>query len=142
LKGSSIGALTALPYAMAADVVDVDSARTGKSQGGAYFSIWSMTRKLAYALGLFIGTNLVVLFGFNSLADPLDTTNTTFALVMLAVTYSMIPAVFKFVAMPLLWNYSLTEERVREIQSDIARGGPDLRPPAPGSPELVNPPAA
>lgn len=142
LKGSSIGALTALPYAMAADVVDVDSARTGKSQGGAYFSIWSMTRKLAYALGLFIGTNLVVLFGFNSLADPLDTTNTTFALVMLAVTYSMIPAVFKFVAMPLLWNYSLTEERVREIQADIARGGQDLTPPAPGSPELVNPPAA
>lgn len=123
LKGSSIGALTALPYAMAADVVDVDSARTGKSQGGAYFSIWLMTRKLAYALGLFIGTNLVVLFGFNSLADPIHTTNSTFALLMLAVTYSVIPALFKFVAMPLLWNYPLTEQRVREIQQEIDTGG-------------------
>ncbi len=142
LKGSSIGALTALPYAMAADVVDLDSAQTGKSQGGAYFSIWSMTRKLAYALGLFIGTNLVVLFGFDSLADPRNTTNTTFALLMLGVTYSVIPALFKFVAMPLLWNYSLTEERVREIQAQIARGRAAPNPPAPGSPELVNPPAA
>jgi Na+/melibiose symporter-like transporter len=39
---------------------------------------------------------------------------------MLAVTYSVIPALFKFVAMPLLWNYPLTEERVAQIQSEIA----------------------
>jgi Na+/melibiose symporter-like transporter len=119
LKGSSIGALSALPYAMAADVVDLDSRQTGKRQGGAYFSIWTMTRKLAYALGLAVGAYIVVMFGFNSLADPFNTTNTPFALLMLAVTYSMIPALFKFVAMPLLWNYPLTEERVAEIQEEI-----------------------
>ena len=119
LKGSSIGALSALPYAMAADVVDVDTSMTGKRQGGAYFSIWSMTRKLAYALGLVIGTSLVVFWGFDSLADPLNTTNTTFALLMLAITYSVAPALFKFVAMPLLWNYPLTEEKVAEIQAKI-----------------------
>ena len=119
LKGSSIGALSALPYAMAADVVDVDTAKTGKRQGGAYFSIWSMTRKLAYALGLFVGTSLVVFWGFNSLADPLNTTNTAFSLLMLAITYSVIPAMFKFVAMPLLWNYPLTEQKVSEIQQEI-----------------------
>ena len=120
LKGSSIGALSALPYAMAADVIDVDAAQTGKRQGGAYFSIWSMTRKLAYALGLFVGTNLVVFWGFDSLADPVNTTNSQFSLIMLAVTYSVIPALFKFVAMPLLWNYPLTEERVAQIQTEIA----------------------
>ena len=102
------------------DVIDVDAAQTGKRQGGAYFSIWSMTRKLAYALGLFVGTNLVVFWGFDSLADPVNTTNSQFSLIMLAVTYSVIPALFKFVAMPLLWNYPLTEERVAQIQSEIA----------------------
>ena len=122
LKGSAIGALSALPYAMAADVVDVDTAMTGKRQGGAYFSIWSMTRKLAYALGLFVGTSLVVFWGFDSLADPLNTTNTPFVLLMLAVTYSVIPALFKFVAMPLLWNYPLTEEKVVEIQAEMKTG--------------------
>lgn len=120
LKGSSIGALSALPYAMAADVIDVDESRTGKRQAGTYFSIWLMTRKLAYALGLFIGTNMVVLFGFNSLADPLNTTNTAFALLMLACCYSVIPALFKFVALPLLWHYPLTESRLEEIQAEIA----------------------
>ena len=122
LKGSAIGALSALPYAMAADVVDVDTAMTGKRQGGAYFSIWSMTRKLAYALGLFVGTSFVVFWGFDSLADPLNTTNTAFALLMLAVTYSVVPALFKFVAMPLLWNYPLTEEKVAEIQAEMKTG--------------------
>ncbi|MDH3643585.1 MAG: MFS transporter [Gammaproteobacteria bacterium] len=124
LKGSAIGALSALPYAMAADVVDLDAAQTGKRQGGAYFSIWSMTRKLAYALGLLVGTNLVVLFGFDSLADPRNTTNTAFALLMLAVVYSVVPAIFKFVAMPLLWNYSLTEDRLAEVQASMNNPAP------------------
>jgi Na+/melibiose symporter-like transporter len=60
-----------------------------------------------------------VFWGFDSLADPLNTTNTTYSLLMLAITYSVIPALFKFVAMPLLWNYPLTEERLAEIQVEI-----------------------
>ena len=119
LKGSSIGALSALPYAMAADVIDLDTVKTGQKRGGAYFSIWTMTRKLAYALGLFIGANVAVLIGFNSLADPLNTTNTAAALFGIACLYSVVPAMFKFVAMPLLWNYPLTEERLAEIQTEI-----------------------
>lgn len=119
LKGSAIGALSALPAAMAADVVDVDTMSTGEQRAGAYFSIWSMIRKLAYALGITLGTSLAVWFGFDSLADPLNTTNTQFSLIMLAVTYSVIPAIFKFVAMPLLWNYPLTQERLEEIQQQI-----------------------
>ena len=120
LKGSSIGALAALPAAMAADVVDVDTARTGEQRAGAYFSIWSMTRKMAYAIGITVGTGLAVLFGFDSLADPKNTTNTESSLLMLACLYSVIPALFKFVAMPLLWKYPLTEQKLAEIQLEIS----------------------
>jgi len=119
LKGSAIGALSALPYAMAADVIDLDSSRTGKRQGGAYFSIWTMTRKLAYAAGLIVGTTAATVVGFNSLADPIDAPNTAYSLLWLACLYSIVPAIFKFVAMPLLWNYSLTEEKLAEIQKEI-----------------------
>ncbi|HKI73070.1 MAG TPA: MFS transporter [Pseudomonadales bacterium] len=119
LKGSAIGALSALPAAMAADVIDVDTAHSGQQRAGAYFAIWSMIRKGAYALGITLGTSLAVWFGFDSLADPMHTTNSRFALIMLAVTYSVIPALFKFVAMPLLWHYPLTQERLEEIQQEI-----------------------
>ena len=121
LKGSAIGALSALPYAMAADVIDLDSARTGKRQGGAYFSIWTMTRKLAYALGLVVGTTAATIVGFNSLADPISDPNSWSSLLWLACLYSVVPAIFKFVAIPMLWNYSLTEEKLAEIQEEIAR---------------------
>ncbi len=121
LKGSAIGALAALPAAMAADVVDVDTLTTGEQRAGAYFSIWSMTRKASYAVGITVGTGSAVFFGFDSLADPMDTTNTTQSLVMLACLYSVIPAMFKFAAMPLLWKYPLTEEKLAEIQAGISQ---------------------
>ena len=51
-KGSAVGAFSAIPASMAADVIDVDTAQTGLKRAGAYFSIWSMTRKMAFALVL------------------------------------------------------------------------------------------
>ena len=104
---------------MCADVIDVDTAVTGQRRAGAYFSIWSMVRKGAYALGVTIGLSLAVWFGFDSLADPRSTTNSEFSLLMVAVIYSVIPALFKFVGMPLLWSYPLTEEKVRAVQAEI-----------------------
>lgn len=119
LKGSAVGALAALPSAMLADVVDLDSKTSGKQQAGAFFSIWSMVAKSALAFGVLAGTGLAAWFGFDPKADPMHTTNTAFALLMLAVLYSIVPAIFKFVAMPFLWNYPLTEARVKEIQVEI-----------------------
>ena len=105
---------------MAADVIDLDSAQTGKRQGGAYFSIWTMTRKLAYALGLVVGTTAATIVGFNSLADPITDPNSAYSLIWLACLYSIVPAIFKFIAVPMLWNYSLTEEALEKIQAEIA----------------------
>ena len=127
LKGSSIGALSALPYAMAADVVDVDTAQTGKNQGGAYFSIWTMTRKIAYAAGLASAGIAASWIAFDSLAHPINSPNSAETLLWLAIFYSVIPALFKFVAIPLLWSYSLTEEKVRAIQQEIADRAPRPR---------------
>ena len=121
LKGSAIGALSALPFAMCADVVDVDTAQTGQRRAGAYMAIWSMVRKGAYAVGTAIGLGLVVYWGFDSLAEPRETSNSDFSLFMLACTYSVIPALFKFVSMPLLWIYPLTEDKLHEVQADISR---------------------
>lgn len=106
---------------MAADVVDIDTATTGEQRAGTYFSIWSMVRKAAYALGVTIGLSLAVYFGFDSLADPRSTTNTDFALLMVACIYSVFPAMFQFIGMPLLWIYPLTEAKLKEIQAEIER---------------------
>ena len=78
-----------------------------------------MTRKLAYALGLVVGTTAATIVGFNSLADPIENPNSAYSLIWLACLYSIVPAVFKFVALPMLWRYPLTEEKLSEIQKEI-----------------------
>jgi len=126
-KGSAIGALLAIPAAMAADAVDIDSARTGEQRAGLYFSVWGFLKKGANALGGAIGLAAVALFGFDALADPaLAGTaegNSSSSLFMLAVLYSIVPAGFKFIALPFIWNYPLTEERQIRIRARLDRRG-------------------
>ena len=116
-KGSAIGAFSAIPASMAADVIDLDTTKTGKKRAGAYFSIWSMIRKMTYALGITVATTIVVWAGFDSLADPVDNPNSRFSLLMLTCAYSIIPALIKLTTVPILWNYDLTEDMVKELQN-------------------------
>jgi len=44
-------------------------------------------------------------------------------LLMLAVLYSIVPAAFKFIALPFIWNYPLTEERQIRIRARLDRRG-------------------
>jgi GPH family glycoside/pentoside/hexuronide:cation symporter len=119
LKGSAIGALAALPQSMAADIVDHDTRVSGQQRAGAYFAVGGIIGKSAAAMGVFIGTSLAVMGGFDQLADPENTTNTAATLIWLACLYSVIPALFKFIAMPFLWTWPLTEKDLADIQEDI-----------------------
>ena len=119
LKGSSIGALAALPQSMAADIVDYDTRTSGQQRAGAYFAIGGIVGKAAVAIAVWLAASLAVWGGFDQLADPENTTNTWGALLWLACLYSVIPALFKFVAMPFLWNWPLTEEVLAEVQKEI-----------------------
>jgi GPH family glycoside/pentoside/hexuronide:cation symporter len=117
LKGSAVGALVFLPASMAADVVDLDTLRTGEQRTGLYFSLWGMVNKGAVALGVFLATNGVVWFGF----DPSSDENTATAKLAVACLYSIIPAVLACVALPLLWKYPLTKARQERMRGHISR---------------------
>ncbi len=130
-KGSAVGALLALPASMAADAVDIDSARTGQQRAGLYFSVWGMLKKGGGALGGALGLAAVQFFGFDPTADPTtagtDAGNSAASLVWLAVLYSIIPAGFKILALPFIWGYPLTATRQRQIRERIDRRGVALR---------------
>jgi GPH family glycoside/pentoside/hexuronide:cation symporter len=117
LKGSAVGALVFLPASMAADVVDLDTLRTGEQRTGLYFSLWGMVNKAAVALGVFLATNGVVWFGF----DPTAAVNTETAKLSVAMLYSVVPAALACVALPLLWKYPLTQSRQERMRAHIER---------------------
>jgi len=125
LKGSAVGALLALPAAMAADAVDIDSARTGENRAGLYFSIWGLLKKGSVAVGTAIGLAGAAFVGFDATADPaLGGTplgNSESSLLWLTLLYSIIPALIKFVAFPFMLRYPLTETRQHRIRARIER---------------------
>ena len=127
MKGCTEGAMLAIPAAMAADAVDIDSARTGEQRAGLYFSVWGMLLKGGGAIGGAIALLIVGWFGFDATADPslARTTdgNSSLSLLMLALAYSIIPAAIKFLALPFIWKYPLTEERQKRIRQRLARRG-------------------
>ncbi len=127
MKGCTEGAMLAIPAAMAADVVDIDSARTGEQRAGMYFSLWGMLQKGGVAIGGALALLVVGLFGFDATADPsLARTpegNSSTSLIVLALAYSIIPAGLKFIALPFIWRYPLTEERQVRIRARLERRG-------------------
>ena len=127
MKGCTEGAMLAIPAAMAADAVDIDSARTGEQRAGLYFSVWGMLLKGGGAIGGAIALLIVGWFGFDATADPslARTTdgNSSLSLLMLALAYSIIPAAIKFLALPFIWKYPLTEERQKRIRQRLERRG-------------------
>lgn len=115
-KGFCFGGLQFLPLAMLADVVDVDTARSGGKRAGTFFAISGMTGKLATAFGTGISLNVVAFFGF----DP-RTASSPEELQWLAFCYAIMPAVFFIGALWLTWNYPLTAERQARLRGLIER---------------------
>jgi GPH family glycoside/pentoside/hexuronide:cation symporter len=129
MKGSAVGSLIFLPASMAADIVDLDTLRTGEQRTGLYFSLWGMVSKGGAALGVLVATTGVAWFGF----DPAIETNTPGAKMSVAVMYSLFPAALALTALPLLWRYPLTEERQKRMRDRIARRNQRLERDEPGA---------
>ncbi len=119
IKGFCFGGLQFLPVAMLADVVDVDTARSGSKRAGTYFAVLGLTEKLAIALGTGISLNVVGLLGF----DPSGgiTGSTDLGVLSLRIVYCGGPILFYGLAMKLIWNYPLTPQRHQRLRERIER---------------------
>ena len=119
VKGFCYGGLQFLPIAMLADVIDVDTARSGGQRAGTYFSILGLTDKLAVAFGTGFSLNLVGLLGF----DAANGVNGSSELGVLALrlVYCFGPIFFYGIAMALISGYPLTPARHERLRLRIER---------------------
>lgn len=65
LAGMSVGADLMLPVSMQADVIDVDTARTGEQHTGFYFASWALANKVALSIALGFGFVLLGIVGYD-----------------------------------------------------------------------------
>ncbi|MGA0840712.1 MAG: MFS transporter [Pseudomonadales bacterium] len=119
LKGFCFGGLQFLPVAMLADVVDVDTARSGEQRAGTYFAILGFSEKLAIAIGTGVSLNIVGLLGFNP-AGGVDA-STAAGVTSLRLVYCLGPIVFYALALRLIWSYPLTPARHARLRARLGR---------------------
>jgi glycoside/pentoside/hexuronide:cation symporter, GPH family len=115
IRGIGFGAIFVIPYSIAADVIDIDTLRTGQQRSGLYMAFGGVNLKLSFMLGVFISTAWPTLFGF----EPSLPSNTPEAEFQVAVSYAWIACLFLFIAAPLFWFFPLDKKRHAEIRAAI-----------------------
>ncbi len=116
VTGMALGADLALPPAMQADVVDLDSLRTGKRRAGVFFALWSMATKFALAGAVGLAFPVLDLLGFEA-----GGVNGPTAILALAILYAGVPTVLKIIAIAVMWNHPITAKRQAVIQKAMSR---------------------
>lgn len=117
MKGFCFGAFAYLPRAMLADVVDVDTIRSGSSRPASYFAIHGFMTKCAASFG---GLSLPILglVGFSAAAGA---NNGPTELMWLGILYAIVPTSVFVVALYLSATWPLTAGVHAKVQRIVTR---------------------
>ena len=116
LMAFGLGGLFTLMMSMTADVCDLDELRNGMPRKeGTFGAIYWWMVKLGQALALVLGGLVLKVVGFdqNSAIQSAET------MTNLRIADIVIPALTAALAIWIMWNYSLNEERAREIKKEL-----------------------
>ena len=121
LMAFGLGCLFTLMMSMTADICDLDELENGMPRKeGTFGAIYWWTVKLGQALALIIGGAVLSWVGFDGNAA----TQSAETITQLRIADIVIPSVTAALAILVMWNYDLTEEKAREIKAELeARRG-------------------
>jgi len=104
LKGFCFGAFNYLPRAMMADVIDVDTVRSGDARSGSYFAVHGFVYKSAMSVG---GTSLIflALAGYDT---SIGAVHSAVDLLWLGFLYALVPTATLLMAFYLSWTWPMT----------------------------------
>lgn len=112
LTGLAFGADLSLPPAIQADVIEVDTQKTGARRAGLFFAIWQVATKAALALSSGVALILLGQSGFEA-----GGANTADSLWTLTVLYAGVPIVFKLASVALMWRFPLDRKAVEGLRA-------------------------
>lgn len=110
-----IGSLFTLMMSMTADVCDLDELNTGKRREGIFGAIYWWMVKLGFAIAGLLSGIIMSYVGFTPNAD----TQPEGAVTGLRIFFSLVPIVGTLIAMWLMSDYDVSEERALEIRAAI-----------------------
>ncbi len=116
VTGFSAGGFAALPNSMKADVIDLDTLKSGENRSGLFFSSWSFTSKMTGSVGTWIALTALAWISFNTGPDAYNNSSQLFGLKFL---FSTLPSIFFLLAVAIIWKYPITEEMHSKIQVQL-----------------------
>ncbi|MFA5120995.1 MFS transporter [Zavarzinia sp.] len=119
ITGASLGCDQILASSMQADVVDIDSIRSGQQRAGLYFAIWNMVTKMAGGIAAGIALPLLGAFGFSAAAEP--AANPRGAMIALVVLFAVVPPLLRLASVRIIWRYPITRERHARLRAMLER---------------------
>ena len=110
-----IGSLFTLMMSMTADVCDLDELQYGKRREGIFGAIYWWMVKFGFAIAGLLSGAIISLVGFNPTAEV----QTEGAVTGLRIFYSGLPILGTLIAILVMRNYDLTEEKSNEIRRQL-----------------------
>jgi GPH family glycoside/pentoside/hexuronide:cation symporter len=111
-----IGSLFTIMMSMTADIIDVDQLNTGKRREGIFGAIYWWMVKVGFAIAGALSGVIIALVGFN---PDLATTDQQSAVDGLHAFFCFFPVAGTLIAMFIMRNYNITEERAGEIRKEL-----------------------
>ncbi len=115
---ASGGFSSTLPNSMKADVIDLDTLRSGENRAALFFSAWSFAQKATSTIGGSIAMFGLAWIGFDATPGVINNPDDLFGLRFL---FSTFPSIFFLIGAAIVWTYPITEERQKEIRTEIER---------------------
>jgi GPH family glycoside/pentoside/hexuronide:cation symporter len=112
-----IGSLFTLMMSMTADVCDLDELNSGKRREGIFGAIYWWMVKFGLAIAGLLTGILMSLVGF----EAGSATQTESSVTGLRIFFSVIPIAGTLLAMWMMKNYDLTEDKAAEIKAALSR---------------------
>ena len=112
-----IGSLFTLMMSMTSDVIDIDELNTGKRREGIFGAIYWWMVKFGLAIAGLLSGVILTIIDFNSGA-PTQTYETMFEL---RLFFTAIPIIGTLIAIWVMRDYDVSEERTLEIRAAIDR---------------------
>ena len=137
VSGMGFGATLALPSAIQADTIDYDELLSGQRREGRYVGIWSISKKLAAAVGVGVALFVLGRAGYVPNAEQSEAVKNT-----LRVFYALVPVLCNLAAMGIVYAYPIGREAHAAIREAVRlrRAGSAVRDPL--QPNRILQPAA
>lgn len=112
-----IGGLFTLMMSMTADVCDLDELESGERREGVFGAIYWWMVKLGQALAMFFSGLVLKLVGFKQGQEvQLEST-----IIGIRIADIIIPVAGALIAIAVIWNYKLNEQRANEIRAELEK---------------------